>query len=271
MAAAIAFYTLLSLAPLLVIAVGVGGFVFGSEAAQREVISQIHHLAGADAAAAAGDLLENASRPAAVVGGTFVGVIALFIGATAVFGELQSALNTIWDVKPRKDAPWYDYLKTRAVSFAIVLTTGFLLLVSLVLSAAISGFTAWSGSRLPALAPFAHWMDTGLSLLVVTLLFALVYRVIPDATISWRDVWLGALVTSVLFAIGKSVLGLYLGNSGLASAYGAAGSLVALLVWVYYSAQVALFGAELTHAWTVRRRTVQPIPMARRAREPRTA
>lgn len=262
MAAALAFYTLVSLAPLLVIAVAIGSLVFGSDAAREGIVSEIGGLAGSQGAEAARELLENAAVVPAAVGSSVIGLVTLLAGATAVFGELQSALNTIWEVKPREDARWFDFLKTRAISFAIVLTTGFLLLVSLVLSAAISAFTAWSGARFTSLDPFLHLIDLGISLLVVTVLFAVVYRVIPDAAISWKDVALGAFVTSLLFAAGKGAIGLYLGQSGIASAYGAAGSLVVLLLWVYYSAQAVLFGAELTHAWTANRREIRPAPFA---------
>jgi membrane protein len=196
---------------------------------------------------------------------TVVGSITFLLGATGAFLELQYALNTIWRVAPKATAGLRDFLVQRLVSFGLVVAIGFLLMVSLAVSAALAAFSGWLNARVPGMA--FMWMAVNLviSIGVTTILFALVYKVLPDVDLDWPDVWIGALMTSVLFAIGKTVIGLYIGHSSTASSYGAAGSVVVLLLWVYYSAQVVLFGAELTRAYTATRRGApKPVEYAKR-------
>jgi len=244
--AALAFYSVLSLAPLLVIVLAVSGAIFGEQAARGEIVSQIEDLVGHDGAAAIQDLITHAQRPREGIVATILGIITLCFGASGVFSELQDSLNTIWQVRARPGGGLAALVKNRLTSFAMVLGTAFLLIVSLVMSAVLAGFEkymAGSFSRFDVLLPS---LTIGISLVVFTFLFAVILKVIPDVKIAWRDIWFGAAVTSVLFSLGKYLLGLYLGRSGIASAYGAAGSLVVLVVWTYYSALILFFGAELT-------------------------
>jgi membrane protein len=183
---------------------------------------------------------------------TSVGVVTFFLGATGAFLELQTALNGIWRVKPKPDAGIKEMLLQRLISFGLVVGVGFLLLVSLVVSAGMSALDSYMGSALPGFTVLSQALNVLLSLAVITLLFAMVYKVLPDVDLYWRDVWVGALVTAGLFSIGKTAIGLYLGTSGVASSYGAAGSVIVLLVWVYYTAQVVLLGAEFTKAYVER-------------------
>ena len=249
MAAALAYYTVFSLAPILVISIAVAGLVFGQEAAEGRIVGQISGLIGQESAEALQAMIAAARKPSAGILATVLGVATLVLGATGVFGELQDSLNTVWGVKPRPGRGLLGLLKSRFVSFAMVLGTGFLLLVALVVSAAIAALGSWLGGLLPVPELVLQILNTVLSLAVVTLLFAMMFRVLPDVEIGWRDVWFGALTTAALFTLGKLAIGLYLGKSSLGSSYGAAGALVVILVWVYYSAQILFFGAELTRAW----------------------
>jgi membrane protein len=258
MAAAIAFYTVFSLAPLLVIVVAIAGLAFGEEAVRGEIGRQIEGLIGTTGARAVEDFVASSREPEAGVLATIVGIGVLIFGATGVFGELQDSLNTVWNVKPDADAGIVAWLRRRFISFTMVIGVGFLLLVSLVLSAALSAMANWLSQVLVDPAKLMHLGELLLSFVVITLLFAALYRVVPDAEIRWRDVWPGAVVTSVLFECGKVGLGLYLGRSAFTSTYGAAASVVVILLWVYYSAQIFLFGAELTQVYTTRRRRVRP-------------
>lgn len=246
LAAALAYYSLLSLAPLLVISVAVAGFFLGPEAAQGRVVGELGSVVGSEAAQGIQSTVASAQSPAGGVISTVVGVITLFIGASGVFGELQASLNTIWEVKPKPGRGIWGELRARFFSFSMVLGVAFLLLVSLVVSSVLSAVGTKFSGFLPGGETVWQVLNFAFSLAVVTALFALIFKYIPDAEVRWRDVWLGALVTAILFTIGKFLLGLYLGKAAVGSAYGAAGSTVALVVWVYYAAQIFLLGAEFT-------------------------
>jgi membrane protein len=251
MGAAIAFYTVFSVAPVLIIVIAIAGLVFGQQAAQGRIVEEIASTIGAPAAEALQDLIKQINASGQSVPATIIGIVMLMFGATAVFVELQDALNTIWKVPPPKGWGIKEFILHRLVSFAIVVSTGFLLLVSLVISAGLAVLSKYlSAETLPGGAWLWWLVNSLISLGVITLLFALIYKVLPDVHIPWRSVWVGALVTAVLFTVGKYLLSLYLGQKGVADGFGAAGSLVVLLLWVYYSAQVVLLGAEFTRVYT---------------------
>jgi membrane protein len=253
LAAALAYYTLLSLAPLLVIAVAISGFVFGTDAARGRIAAELSQVVGEGAAQ--GIQAAVASAQAGEGGGvlgTLVGVGALFFGASAVFVELQSALNTIWEVTPRPGRGLWGEVRDRVLSFAMVVSVAFLLLVSLIVNALLSALGSWLFYELPGGEAFWQGVNFAVSWLIITALFALILKVVPDAKVRWRDVWLGAAVTSLLFGVGKLLLGLYLGKAAVGSSHGAAGSLVALVVWVYYAAQIFFLGAEFTQVMAKR-------------------
>jgi membrane protein len=253
LAAALAYYTTFSLAPLLVIALGIAGVVFGEEAARGALSGQLDHLLGPQGAEAVEQMLAaSAEKDRAGIAATLLGVVTLLFGATGVFGQLQDALNTIWEVTPRPGRGVRGFLRDRLLSFAMVLGTGFLLLVSLMISAALS----LAGRALIGDAYEEAILWQGVNLLVqaaVTFgLFALIFKLLPDAEIAWRDVLLGAAVTTILFAVGRLLIDLYLRTSGTGTTYGAIGSLVVLLIWIFYSAQILFFGAELTQVYAQR-------------------
>jgi membrane protein len=245
MGAAISYYTLFSIAPLLLIVFAVAGLVFGADAARGEIFGQLNGLLGDEGAKAVQGMLQAADKPGAGIVSTIIGIVVLLLGATTVFNELQSALDRIWRAPAReKLSGIWSLLRTRLLSFGMVLGVAFLLMVSLVVSAALSALGKWwTPSGWEAV---MHIVDILVSFGLVTVMFALIYRYIPRVHVAWHDVWIGAAVTSLLFAIGKFAIGLYLGKSSVASSFGAAGSLVVLMVWVYYSAQIFLFGAEFT-------------------------
>jgi membrane protein len=266
--ASLSYYTLFALAPVLIIAIAIAGVFFGPEAVRGEVVSQIRGLMGEDGARAVQAMLEGAAKPSDSRVATAVGLLTFFIGATGAFLELQTALNGIWRVKPKESEKWWRALvMQRLISFGLVIAVGFLLLVSLVVSAGLSALNRYMGAAFPEMAEVWTAINMLVSFGVVTLLFALVYRVLPDVKLGWRDVWLGAVVTAGLFTIGKSLIGLYLGTSGVASTYGAAGSVIVLLIWVYYSAQIVLLGAEFTRAW-VEYQGERVKPMAHAKKDP---
>jgi len=250
--AALAFYSVLSIAPLVLISLAVAGYVFGREAAQGELIGQLRGLVGPQGAKAIEAMIASASEPKGGIIATLTGIATLLFGASGVFGQLQDAMNTIWEVQPKPGRGVLGVIKDRFLSFAMVLGTGFLLMVSLILSAALAAMFSFAGGLAPGLGPVLQVANTLVSFAVVGVLFALIFKLLPDVRIAWRDVWVGALLTTVLFMVGKGLIGLYLGRSGLGSAYGAAGSLVALLVWIYYSAQIVFFGAEFTKVYANR-------------------
>ena len=252
LAAALAYYTVFSITPLLVIAISIAGAVFGQEAAQGEIVEQINQLVGQQGAEAIETALANADRPQVGSIASIISVVLLFIGASGVFAQLQQALNTVWNVKPKDDEGIWGFIRKRLLSFGMVLAIGFLLLVSLILSAMLSGISKLELNLLPGLTPIWQIVNFALSFGSIALLFALIYKLLPDVKIRWKDVIIGAVITALLFTIGKFLIGLYLGRGSLGSAYGAAGSLIVFLAWVFYSAQILLFGAELTQVYARR-------------------
>lgn len=247
MGAAIAYYTVFSIAPLLLIVISVAGLVFGAEAARGEVVTQLQGLLGTDGAEAVEDMLVAVSEPGTSTLTTLLGFAALLVGATTVFAELQSSLDRIWRVPERLQySGLWGLLRARVLSFGMILGIGFLLIVSLLASAGLSAMGRVWAPLFGEGEVIAHVVDFVISLAIITTIFAMIYKFMPRAQIRWHDVWLGALVTALLFVIGKFLIGLYIGKSGVASGYGAAGSLVILLLWVYYSAQIFLLGAEFT-------------------------
>jgi membrane protein len=250
--AALAFYTLFSLAPILVVAVSVAGFVFGKEAAQGEIAQQFQGLMGTQGATAIEIIIQSTNRPALGAFATTVGLLAILAGASGAFNELQDALNTIWKVDRTTKSFWAATIRQRFFSLGLVLATGFLLLASLIVTASLTGAERVVNSVFPLSVILFESINFVLSFGVITILFALIFKFIPDTTIPWRDVRMGAAVTSLFFTVGKVAIGFYLGHSALTSAYGAAASLVIFLIWIYYSAQILLFGAELTHIYALK-------------------
>jgi membrane protein len=250
--AALSYYTIFSLAPLLLISIGVAGLFFGQEAAQGRIVHQIDGLLGTDGAKTVEEMLENARKPATGTLATMAGFVTLIFGATGAFTELRSSLNTVWEVETPPTRGIFGMVKARFLSFTLVLGVGFLLLVSLVVSAALAAAGSLLDGRLPGGDAVLQALNFVVSLAAVTLLFAMIYKLLPDTHVEWHDVWFGAGVTAALFTLGKTLIGLYLGRSSVGSAYGAAGSLVIILVWVYYAAQILFFGAELTQVYARR-------------------
>ena len=250
--AALAYYSIFSLAPMLIIAIAIAGFAFGTAAAERQVVTTLDGLLGRDGARAVHDLLQNANRPGQGLVATVVGVATLLFGASGLFGQLKDALNTVWGVAPKPGLSIWGTVRERFFSITMVLGTGFLLLVSLVLTAAISALSTWFGDLLPGMDWVWQAVNLALGFVLTAGIFAALFRYLPDAKVAWKDVWIGAALTSALFGIGKYVLGVYLASSSIAGPFGAAGSLVIVLVWVYYSAQILLFGAELTKVYAKR-------------------
>ena len=245
--AALAFYSILSLAPLLILVLAMVGLAFGQSGAQSQIIGQIESMIGKDGGDAVRAIIEHAHRPAAGAVASVIGIITLLFGASGVFGELHGALNNMWDVKPRSGGAIWEKIREKIFSFGMVLAGGFLLLVSLVLSAALSAL----GTFFSTLLPLPEFVLSGINFIVslsgVAVLFALIFKYVPETEIDWNEVWPGAVATAFAFTVGKQLIGLYLGEAAVGSAYGAAGSLVVVVVWVYYSAMIFLFGAELTH------------------------
>jgi membrane protein len=251
--AALAYYTVFSLAPLMTIAIAIAGFFFGKEAAQGQIFDELRVLLGEEGGKAVQEMVQSANaQPTAGVIATIISVVVLLFGASGVFGQLQASLNTIWGVKPKPGRGVLGMIKDRLLSFGFTLVVGFLLLVSLLLTAGIALVANWVGGLMPGSETIAQILNIVLSLVMITLLFATIFKFLPDAKIAWRDVWIGAFLTALLFTIGKFALGLYLGKSGVASSYGAAGSLIVLLLWVYYSSQILFFGAEFTQVYANR-------------------
>jgi len=248
--AALAFYTIFSVAPILIIAVAIAGYVFGADTAQTEVLAQLQALTGDAGATAIRQLLASAQYSDKKGIAAAIGIVTLVVGATSVFGELQNALNRIWRTPPQpKSVGWWRFVRARVLSVGMVMGVGFLLLVSLLVSAALAAFGGWLGSFLPQFDIVLPIADLLVSFGMTVLLFALIYRYVPGESIPWGDVWTGATVTALLFTIGKHLIGVYLGKSSFNSAYGAAGSIIILLLWIYYSAQIFLLGAEFTRVF----------------------
>jgi membrane protein len=247
--AALAYYTVLSLAPLLVVIVAVAGFAFGENAVRGQVYSEFKDLMGDRGAAIVQTLLKAAYRPGTGITASVLGFFTLLLGASGVFMELRDTLNYIWDAPSSGGFGVKNFLKYRFFSFAMVLGIGFLLMVSLVMSAIIQAAGDWLTSYLPVPAPVLEGINFLVTFIATTILFALMYRVIPEVHVDWEDVAIGSVITAALFAAGKFLIALYLGKAGVGSAYGAAGSLVVILVWVYYSSQIFLYGAEVTRTY----------------------
>lgn len=252
LAAALAYYTTFSLAPVLVIVIAVASFLFEQSTVQTRIIEQLQGLLGENAAGLIQEMLTSRTQTNDGFWATVISVVLLVVGASGLFIQLQDALDTVWNVVPRKEGGVWGLLRDRLLSFGMVLVIGFLLLVSLMLSAGLSAVSGMVGDVLLGWDGIWQIANAALSFGVITLLFALIYKVLPDVTVSWSDVWVGAAMTSLLFTVGKFAIGLYLGNSSVASAYGAAGSFVVLLLWIYYSAQILLFGAEFTQVYANR-------------------
>ncbi len=246
-AASLAYYTVFSIAPTLIIAVALAGAIFGDEAARGEIRNQISGLVGKAGASVIEDMMTNASKPGAGLVASLISIVVLLFGATGVFAALQNALNAIWGAPKRQVNGIVSFFRTRFLSLAMVFGVGFLLLVSLVISAGISALGDFLGAGLTG----TSWQVVNfiVSFIFVTVLFSMIYKVLPDVKVAWGDVWLGAAVTAVLFNIGKALIGLYLGGGAVASSYGATGSLAVLLIWIYYSALVLFLGAEFTHVY----------------------
>ena len=249
MGAALSYYTVFSLAPLLLIVISVAGLVFGEEAARGEIFGQVAQLMGADAAKAVEDLLASVNKPAQGIASVALGVGLLLVGATTVFGELQDALDRIWRAPAReRSAGWWQLLRARLLSFGMILGIAFLLMVSLVLGAVISALGKWWDDFFGGWETLAQIVNLVVGFFMTAGVFAMIYKLMPRVQVRWQDVWLGSVVTAALFTIGKFLIGLYIGKSGVASGFGAAGSLIVVLVWVYYSAQIFLMGAEFESA-----------------------
>ena len=250
--AALAYYTVFSIVPLLIIVIGIAGLVFGEEAAQTYIMAQIQSLIGPQSAEALEEMLKTANKPSYGFTATGLALVTLLVGASGVFAQLQDALNSIWKVEPKSGRGIVGLIKDRFLSFLAVLGTGFLLLVSLVVSAVLSAAGKFFSGWLPAPEAVLHAVNLVVSFAVITVLFAMIFKFLPDARIDWNDVWIGAALTSLLFTIGKFLISLYLGKADIGSAFGAAGSFVIVLVWVYYSSQLLLFGAEFTAVYADR-------------------
>jgi YihY family inner membrane protein len=247
MGAAIAYYTMFSIAPILIIAIAIAGMIFGQDAAQGEIVEQIRSIVGTDGAIAVQVLLKSVSTRSDGVIATVLSVITLAIGATAVFAELQSALDRIWKMPTvaRQSSIW-TLVRTRLLSFGLILGLGFMLMVSLVVSAGLAALGKWWGGWFEGWSIVMHVANFVISFAVFTVLFSAIYRFMPRVSLSWHDVRIGAMATTVMFMIGKYLIGLYLGRTGMSSGFGAAGSFALLLAWIYYSAQIFLLGAEFT-------------------------
>jgi membrane protein len=249
MGAALSYYTIFSLAPVLLLVIAVAGLVLGASAAQGKIVSQFSGLLGVEAAKVIQTMLEKVGNRGHGILATGVGFVTLIIGATGVLVELQDALNTVWKVVAKPGRGVKGILRDRLLSFGIVLGFGFLLLVSLVLSAAVSILDSWLGGLIPGWVVVGYLLSYGISLGLVALVLAAIFKILPDVKMAWSDVWVGALVTSVLFHAGKFGISVYIGKAGVASTFGAAGSLAVLLVWVYYSSLIVLYGAEFTRVY----------------------
>jgi len=265
--ASLSFYTLFAIAPVLLVATYIAALVFGAEAVRGEIVGQLDHLVGREGALTVQGLLEGAARRPGGFIATVLGTITFLVASTGAFLELQIAFNTIWRVKPRPGGYFSAFVMDRIRSFGLVVAIGFLLLVSLAVTAALAALNAWLFSLSPANPLLWTIVNTLVSVVVTTGLFALLFRFLPDVRLQWRHVTTGAVVTAVLFTIGQQVIGLYLGQSSIASSYGAAGSMMILLLWVYYSCQILLFGAEFTRVWAGRH-GAKPKPEAFAVKDP---
>lgn len=249
MTAALSYYTLLSLSPLLLIAISIAGFLFGEEAARGQIVSELQNLIGRSGAEVVQSLLQNSSQEFTGIVTTIISLVVIFLGSVGVFVEMKESLNIIWGVEPKPGQPIKNLIKTRVGAFSMVLIICFLLLVSLVVSSVLSAVGNIIGDNYPSFLPFMEISNFIATLAIITVLFAFIFRYLPDAVIRWKYVWMGALITSILFSIGKYLIGLYLGNSSYSSTFGAAGSLVVFMIWLNYSSLILFFGAEFTQVY----------------------
>lgn len=262
LAAALAYYAMFSIGPLLVIVMAVAGLVFSKSAVTGEVSQQLQTFAGKQTAQTVQSMLATQTHDRSILA-TVLGTAALILGATGVFGQLQDALNTIWEVKPKPGQGVWGFIRTRFLSFTMVLGIAFLLLISMVITTALEAFSGVLDQALPMPGVAAKALHLGISFIVITLLFAMIFKVLPDATVKWRDVWVGAMGTSALFTVGKFLIATYLGQESTKSAYGAAGSVVVLLLWIYYSSLILFFGAEFTQVYAKKTgSSIAPSPKA---------
>jgi membrane protein len=250
--AALSYYTVFSLAPVLILVIAVAGIFLGREAAQGQIVTELSDLLGVDAAKMVQAAILKSSEHEGGISASVIGIVTLLVGATGVMVELQDALNTVWKVLPKPGGSVKRFLRARLLALALVLTIGFLLLVSLVMSAGLELFVNWTGSYLPKWIALGYVLNYAVSLGFIALFFALLFKLLPDAKVAWKDVWFGALITSALFHLGKFLIAVYIGRASVASTFGAAGSLAVLLVWIYYSSQILLLGAEATRAYANR-------------------
>lgn len=250
LSAALAYYTVFSLAPLLLLATAIAGFILGEEAVKGELSKQLSVLLGKQGAEAINALVANANKPAQGIIATIAGGVALILGATGVFSELKSSLNVIWDATPQKTSGIKAFFKDRLLSFAMVASIGFLLLVSMLVNTALSIASTFFSGHFEIPPALFQVFYTVLSFALTTFLFALIFKVLPEKKVEWRDVWVGALITALLFTIGRLLIGVYLGSSSVLSAFGASASVVLIMVWTYYSAAIVFFGAEFTEVYS---------------------
>ncbi len=249
--AALAFYTLFSLAPILVLVIAIAGFFYGTDAAQGQLLDELRGLVGTQGAETIQAILAGARNKESGKLATIIATVLLLVGATSAFAELKDSLDEIWDVPPPKDASWWDTVRTRLLSFGLILTLGLLLMFTLVVSAALSVLEKYLGGMWHSATIILGWVAWAVSFLVIAVMFGAIYKLLPRVRLSWHDVTIGALGTAIMFTVGKFVIGLYIGNSGTTSSFGAAGSLIALLLWVYYSAQIFFLGAEFARQYAL--------------------
>lgn len=249
--AALAFYTLFSLAPILVLVIAIAGFFYGVDAAQGQLLDELRGLVGKQGAETIQAILAGARNKESGKLATIIATVLLLVGATSAFAELKDSLDEIWDVPPPTDATWWDTVRTRLLSFGLILTLGLLLMFTLVVSAALSLLEKYLGGMWHSATIILGWVASGISFLVIAVMFGAIYKLLPRVKLSWHDVTIGALGTAIMFTLGKFAIGLYIGNSGTASSFGAAGSLIALLLWVYYSAQIFFLGAEFARQYAL--------------------
>jgi membrane protein len=255
MGAAIAYYAAFSLAPLLLLVIGVAGLAFGREAAQGAIVAQLGGLIGPEGATALEAMIRSASKPGASAFASTIGIGALVLAATGAVGEMQSALNIIWKAPPRKESAIRTLLRRRLLTLSLIAVMGFLLMASLVISAAMAAWGDYLANLVSGLDLLLWIVNSVVSFGVITIIFAMVFKILPDVPIAWRDVWSGAIVTALLFTFGKFIIGAYIGSSSVTTTHGAAAALVIVLLWVYYTSQILLFGAEIAHAYAERRRS----------------
>ncbi len=249
--AALAFYTLFSLAPILVLVIAIAGFFYGTDAAQGQLLDELRGLVGKQGAETIQAILAGARNKESGKLATIIATVLLLIGATSAFAELKDSLDEIWDVPAPKDASWWDTVRTRLLSFGLILTLGLLLMFTLVVSAALSVLEKYLGGMWHSATIVLGWVAWAISFLVIAVMFGAIYKLLPRVKLSWHDVTIGALGTAIMFTVGKFAIGLYIGNSGTTSSFGAAGSLIALLLWVYYSAQIFFLGAEFARQYAL--------------------